>query len=169
MSIKIEREDFTLNQVRFVNGATLEVSFQGKTETENGKSIRQFAVKCEDPIHGDLLELIDGLKEPIAFSANVSYGTKKGAKEKVHEKIKVTSINFYHLDEGYRVKITGGFGSALGYAGLTTQPIGFTDNKFGFEEELQKTLDSLIDEVYQYLIENKSAQHSMSFDSKEAA
>ena len=185
--IKIDEKEFILNKVRFKNTGGVSIEYQ--METERGTPI-DCSIDSDEEAHPDMTCLLDKMKEPVVFTANgfasmrailskKNLLLKSDIKEKaikdfekeltkeMFSSVRVTGVHFYHINDGIKVKITGGFDSPLGYAAINTPQIGFDEVKHGFEEELEKVLKTLQEEVYKYVVENKRAQLEM-FDDKAA-
>jgi len=188
ISFKSEKE-FTLNSVKFKSKGGLLIEYQ--MQTGNG-SIVDCSLDTNEEAHPDLMDLIDQMKEPIIFCANGLAGVnvllgkkmildqkikdsaikelKKDLLSAMFDDVRIHGVHFYHINDGMKVKITGGFDSPLGYAAINTPQIGFQEIKHGFEEALEKTLETLQNEVYKYIADNKRAQLDMfDEDNQEAA
>jgi len=187
ISIKDQKE-FTLNSVRFKSKGGLSIEYQ--MQTENG-TIVDCSIDSNEEAHPDLMNLIDKMKEPIVISANgltamnvllendiildqkIKPAAIKNLKESLLEglldQVRIHGVHFYHIDDGMKVKITGGFDSDLGYAAINTPQIGFKEMKHSFQEELEKTLEVLQKEVYKYVADNKRAQQDMFDEDNKAA
>lgn len=189
IQIKTQNE-FTLNKVKFPGSGGLEVDFQLETVGQDGKSVANLNYTCDDQPHPTLLEILEEMKYAVAFSANliapIDVMLKEGnaildpkikkktlndqresLKAQLFKDVRVTGISFNHNNEGYKVKITGGFDSPLGYSAINTPAIGFQEDKHGFEVALEDALERLQVEVFEYIANNKRAQLDM-FDADDA-
>ena len=179
IEIKNQKE-FTLNQVKFENNGGISAEFQFEAQGDNGKTLIDSSIKCEDLPHPHLTKLIDHFKKPIIMCANGFVGSnavlknklilekgikdsaidsfKKDIEDILSDHVRIHGVHLYHRDSGTTIKVTGGFDSELGYAAINTPEIRFDEVRFGFEDEIREAVEKLISEVFKYIVKGKRAQ-----------
>lgn len=178
---KVKFDDFNLKSVA-VSKSMVTADFVAK-KTVGGENVATvFNVKSPHEPHPDLIECMQvfrvhlasayGLTTPFAKVAELTKKMSKKETEKLEQlkadivaNVEVTKLSIGGLDTAQGAVISGKLKSFNGSKiALNTPRIVFESNKIGIESEVKKLVDVLIEEVYDYLFENKRAQLEIGFD-----
>lgn len=153
-------EDVELNKVKTLKGGGLEAQWNYNESDEGSEEVYGNKDKKERtrPVHPDLQEQLDQLKPMVARCMDYDKITKKENKEEVLERIEITGVSMGGSGDSAGATITFKKKSLSGKVkGMSTEFMTFTQNVFGFEEELEAVCDAIKKEVHEYLYENKTA------------
>lgn len=168
------KDQFVLSEVKSLDRASLQI----KANAIRSDGVQSFEIPYtgtyEIVPHPDLISLFDGLTERLAeyfgymsFDSVVNETRFKADKaqkkyteeltKRILSDIKVTGISVSGKERtGLVVKGT--------YKGcsINTKPLYFTNEDYG--DSLRETMDSIEEEVYNFLFEDKKAQLEVAFD-----
>jgi hypothetical protein len=177
--LKMNKTEFKLKSFKITKGDGLIAEWirseKSGMETFDNKETR------ESPkfVHNDLKKKVESLGEIVAtirgyndfklvtesreFAAN---DKQKEAIDKtileIKKRISVSGISLSGQGEKKKVVITFKFTEDNGQVkGGSTHPIFLSETKFGYEEDLEKIVNDLEDEVFSYLFEDKKADLSL--------
>lgn len=177
-------KNFNLSKVKLNPNGGLQADYQ-VSETVGGEpSVTDYHANVSRDIHPDLLGLFEDLRPIVARVFNItSFLTFLESDEKMPEskrllarsfadeliaKIDVRGVSWSGTDDNVGVVITAVFETPNGLKTCINTPRIKTANiSFGFEEELEKIVDTIKTEVYQFLFNGKQAQLSLFGDSGE--
>jgi len=181
----MDRSNFELKKVKFLNGV-LHANY--KSVKANGGESYEENCEMQSTLfpHSDLTNQLDKLKPLMAQCMGFttlttvlkSLKTKKqqDAYETLEEvinkdiKLKVdnftcTGIAISGRDESINVILTGTYKNPAGtVTSQNTPKMRLSSEVYGFEEELEKIVEILEDETYQFLFEQKQAQAVLDFN-----
>lgn len=177
----MKRKNFKLKKVKLLKGDGLEAHWIS-AETEGAETFNSENLKkSTKDIHPDLTTKIRSLDEIVMairgyndfklvlessmFGAN---GAQKAAIEKtlhsIKERVDVSGISINGDDEKKKVSITFKFEEdSKQVVGSSTHAIYLSQEKYGYEEDLQNIVEEIEDEVYAYLFEGKRSQQQIQF------
>ena len=167
---------FSLSKVKVITDGGLDVHFE--VEEVCGAEIyrESYHVSSTKEIHPDLQKLFDKLKPIMARLYHLSFfrslletpdfkATKKQcelAEEafgEVLKKLKVTGISLSGKDENVGVVLTGIFTADSNQKmAINSHRMKFSDERYGFEEEMEAIIGDIETEVYAFLFKNKKQQ-----------
>lgn len=172
-------KDFNLSKVKLLPGGGLKVNYQ-IVVVNDGESCLVDRVETSDrDIHPDLLNLFKDLRIVVgrclgitSFLSLLESDEMKIPASKMEkarefadglmEKFDVRGVAWSGTNESVGVVITSVFETANGLKTCINTPrIKLSQISFGFEEELEKIVDSVKTEVYEFLFNGKSAQLSL--------
>lgn len=154
-------EDVELNKVKTLKGGGLEAQWKYSESDEGSEEVfgSKDTKERTRPIHPDLREQLDKMKGMVSRCMDYDKITKKENKEEVLERIEITGVSMGGSGDSKGATITFKKKSISGKVkGMSTEFITFTQNVFGFEEELETVCTAIKQEVYEYLYENKTAE-----------
>jgi len=175
--LKIPSEkNFALSKVKIVKDGGLDVHFE-VTEVINEESyINKYHVESAKDIHPDLrncfkelMPIVGRIFNVTSFltmieadefkaSANQEKASRNFAKELI-EKIEVRGISLSGNDDNVAVIITSVLEVLKGQKVCINSPrIKFSNDNYGFEEELEDIILRIEQEAYQFLFKGKKAQ-----------
>lgn len=176
-------KNFNLSKVKLNPNGGLQADYQ-VSETVGGEpSVTDYHAYVSRDIHPDLLGLFEDLRPIVARVFNItSFLTFLESDEmklpeskrllarsfanELIEKIDVRGVSWSGTDDNVGVVITAVFETPNGLKTCINTPRIKTANiSFGFEEELEKIVDTIKTEVYQFLFNGKQAQLSLFGDS----
>lgn len=188
----MNKEDFTLKKVKVDKLGRVEAKFEQSTKDGEVSYADTHEVKSPRIIHPDLKGLLDGLKMTMAVSNDllphrnlpkISPAAQKHVDklgkmlhdmdEEILAGITVTGLAIQGDDDKRSVVLTGkrdikGKNRERYTAVAMNSPkISLNGDVFGFEAELADDVEKIIDEVYLYFADRKSAQGELAFDKKE--
>ena len=172
-------KNYNLSKVKLNPNGGLQADYQ-VTETVGGEpSITDYHANVSRDIHPDLRGLFEDLRPIVARVFNItSFLTlMESADMKLPEsklvlarsfadeliaKIDVRGVSWSGTDDNVGVIITAVFETPNGLKTCINTPrIKMAQISFGFEEELEKIVDAIKTEVYQFLFNGKQAQLSL--------
>ena len=176
---KPSEKNFNLSKVKLNPNGGLQADYQ-LTETVGGEtSITDYHANVSRDIHPDLRGLFDDLRPIVArvfnitsFLKLVESGEMKSTKQQkenarafadelIH-KIDVRGVSWSGTSDNVGIVITSVFETPNGLKTCINTPrIKVGQISFGFEEELEKIVDLVKTEVYEFLFNGKQAQLSL--------
>ena len=156
-------EDVELNKVKTLKGGGLEVQWNHTESPKDSEEVfnNKDTSERSKPIHPDLRELLDSLVPMVARCFDYDK-LKDEEKEMVQDRIEITGVSMGGSGDSSGATITFKKASLSGKVkGLSTEFMTFTQNVFGFEEELEKVCEKIKKEVFEYLYENKTAEPAL--------
>jgi len=113
-------------------------------------------------VHG----LTDGnkiIEAPLFEATGAQKQVLKEFYEAKLERVRVTGVKLTGSEKNLGALITGTFDGMS----INTRPIKFSGTTYGFEEMLELICSTMIDEVYQFVFENKKAVLEIAFENAE--
>lgn len=173
---------FALSKVKVISGGGLDVHFE--VEEACGAEVyrENYHLSSSKEIHPDLKKLFDQLKPIMARVYHLSFfrslietpdfkATKKQqelaeeAFKAVLVKLDVTGISLSGKDDNVGVVLTGTFTADSNQKmAINSHLMKFKDERYGFEEEMERIIGEIESEVYAFLFKGKKAQLEL-FDS----
>ena len=172
-------KNFNLSKVKLNPNGGLQADYQ-VTETVGGEpSVTDYHANVTRDIHPDLRGLFKDLRPIVARVFNITSfltllesdemklteSKKLLARQFANElvaKIEVRGVSWSGTDDNVGVIITAVFETPHGLKTCINTPrIKTAQISFGFEEELEKIVDAIKTEVYQFLFNGKQAQLSL--------
>ena len=169
-------EAFQLSKVKVISGGGLDVHFEVE-ETCGAEVYREtYHLSSSKEIHPDLKKLFDQLKPIMARVYHLSFfrslmetpefkATKKQqelaeeAFSEVIARLKVTGVALSGKDNNVGVVLTGTFTADSNQKmTINSHRMKFSDERYGFEEEMEDIVSKIESEVYQFLFKNKKQQ-----------
>lgn len=167
---------FLLSKVKVISGGGLDVHFEVE-EVCGAEVYREtYHLSSSKEIHPDLKKLFDQLKPIMARVYHLSFfrslmetpdfkATKKQqelaeeAFKEVLVKLDVTGISLSGKDDNVGVVLTGTFTADSNQKmAINSHRMKFKDERYGFEEEMERIIGEIESEVYQFLFKNQKAQ-----------
>ena len=167
---------FALNKVKVILGGGLDVTFEVE-ETFGAEIYREnYHLSSTKEIHPDLKKLFDQLKPIMARVYHLSFfrslmetpefkATKnqrelaENAFTEVLAKLNVTGVSLSGKDENVGVVLTGTFTADSNQKmAINSHRMKFKDERYGFEEEMERIIGEIETEVYAFLFKGKKAQ-----------
>ena len=167
---------FTLNKVKVIPGGGLDVTFEVE-ETCGAEIYREnYHLSSTKEIHPDLKKLFDQLKPIMARVYHLSFfrslmdtpefkATKnqrelaENAFTEVLANLNVTGVSLSGKDENVGVVLTGTFTADSNQEmAINSHRMKFKDERYGFEEEMERIIGEIEIEVYLFLFKGKKAQ-----------
>lgn len=180
-------KNYNLSKVKLNPNGGLQADYQ-VTETVGGEpSVTDYHANVSRDIHPDLRGLFEDLRPIVARVFNItsfltfldsdemklSESKKMLARAFADEliaKIDVRGVSWSGTDDNTGVVITAVFETPNGLKTCINTPrIKMATISFGFEEELEKIVEAIKTEVYQFLFNGKQAQLSLFGDNGEQA
>lgn len=172
-------KNYNLSKVKLNPNVGLQADYQ-VTETVGGEpSITDYHANVSRDIHPDLRGLFDDLRQIVARVFNItSFLTllesdemklteskkllARSFADELVKKIDVRGVSWSGSDDNVGVIITAVFETPNGLKTCINTPrIKTAQISFGFEEEMEKIVDAIKTEVYQFLFNGKQAQLSL--------
>ena len=172
-------KNFNLSKVKLNPHGGLQADYQ-VTETVGGEpSVTDYHANVSRDIHPDLSGLFEDLRPIVARVFNISsFLTLMESKEmglsdakknlarvfaqELIDKIDVRGVSWSGTDDNVGVIITAVFETPNGLKTCINTPrIKTAQISFGFEEEMEKIVDAIKKEVYEFLFKGKQAQLSL--------
>lgn len=167
---------FALSKVKVISGGGLDVHFE--VEEACGAEVyrENYHLSSSKEIHPDLKKLFDQLKPIMARVYHLSFfrslietpdfkATKKQqelaeeAFKEVLAKLDVTGISLSGKDNNVGVVLTGTFKADSNQKmAINSHRMRFADERYGFEEEMERIIGEIESEVYQFLFKGKKCQ-----------
>ena len=178
-------KNFNLSKVKLNPNGGLQADYQGSETVGGEPSVTDYHANVSRDIHPDLLGLFEDLRPIVARVFNItSFLTflesdemkmpeskrllARSFADELIAKIDVRGVSWSGTDDNVGVVITAVFETPNGLKTCINTPRIKTANiSFGFEEELEKIVDAIKTEVYQFLFNGKQAQLSLFGDSGE--
>lgn len=176
---KPSEKNFNLSKVKLNPNGGLQADYQ-LTETVGGEtSITDYHATVSRDIHPDLRGLFDDLRPIVARVFNITsfltlvesveMKSTKQQKENARafadeliQKIDVRGVSWSGTSDNVGIVITSVFETPNGLKTCINTPrIKVGQISFGFEEELEKIVDLVKTEVYEFLFNGKQAQLSL--------
>lgn len=180
-------KNYNLSKVKLNPNGGLQADYQ-VTETVGGEpSVTDYHASVSRDIHPDLRGLFEDLRPIVARVFNItSFLTfldsdemklteskkvlARAFADELIAKIDVRGVSWSGTDDNVGVIITAVFETPNGLKTCINTPrIKMATISFGFEEELEKIVDAIKTEVYQFLFNGKQAQLSLFGDNGEQA
>lgn len=177
--MKPVKESFKLSKVKLVKDGGLDCHFQvdetigqevyqEKYHTESAKDLHPDLASCFNSLH-PILARVYHMNFFRALMGNEDFeatAEQSAIAEKMYQeilqKIKVTEIRLSGSNENEGVVLIGSLkGNSAKGLSMVSEKINFSDSFYGFEEDLEITIDEIKDEVYSFLFEGKRAQLSL--------
>lgn len=172
-------KNYNLSKVKLNPNGGLKADYQ-VTETVGGEpSVTDYHVNVSRDIHPDLRGLFEDLRPIVARVFNItSFLTfldsdemklpeskkmiARAFADELIEKIDVRGVSWSGADDNTGVVINAVFETPNGLKTCINTPrIKMATISFGFEEELEKIVEAIKTEVYQFLFNGKQAQLSL--------
>lgn len=172
-------KNYNLSKVKLNPNGGLQADYQ-VTETVGGEpSVTDYHASVSRDIHPDLRGLFEDLRPIVARVFNItSFLTfldsdemklpeskkmlARAFADELIAKIDVRGVSWSGTDDNVGVVITAVFETPNGLKTCINTPrIKMATISFGFEEELEKIVDAIKTEVYQFLFNGKQAQLSL--------
>lgn len=172
-------KNYNLSKVKLNPNGGLQADYQ-VTETVGGEpSVTDYHANVSRDIHPDLRELFEDLRPIVARVFNItSFLTfldsdemklpeskkmlARSFADELIAKIDVRGVSWSGTDDNTGVVITAVFETPNGLKTCINTPrIKMAQISFGFEEELEKIVEAIKTEVYQFLFNGKQAQLSL--------
>lgn len=172
----VSEKAFSLSKVKVIRGGGLDVNFEVEEAIGAEIYLENYHLASSKEIHPDLQKLFDRLKPIMARVYHLSFfrslldtpdfkATKKQKKlaevafKEITNKITVTGVSLSGKDDNVGVVITGTFTADSNQKmAINSHRMKFTDERYGFEEELEEIIGDIEREVYAFLFKNKKAQ-----------
>ena len=172
-------KDFNLSKVKLLPKGGIQANYQISQSVNGEASVLDRNETCTRDVHPDLLHLFEDLRVIVGRVFNItSFLTLMESDEiklteakrilvrnyadELLKKIDVRGVSWSGTDENVGVVITAVFETPNGLKTCINTPrIKMAQISFGFEEELEKIVDSIKAEVYAYLFRGKQAQLSL--------
>ena len=180
-------KNYNLSKVKLNPNGGLQADYQ-VTETVGGEpSVTDYHANVSRDIHPDLRGLFEDLRPIVARVFNItSFLTfldsdemklteskkmlARAFADELIAKIDVRGVSLSGTDDNTGVVITAVFETPNGLKTCINTPrIKMATISFGFEEELEKIVEAIKTEVYQFLFNGKQAQLSLFGDNGEQA
>lgn len=180
-------KDFNLSKVKLLPKGGIQAEYQ-ITQVVNGEnSVIDRNETCTRDIHPDLRGLFEDLRPIVGRVFNItSFLTfldsdemklpeskkmlARAFADELIAKIDVRGVSWSGTDDNTGVVITAVFETPNGLKTCINTPrIKMATISFGFEEELEKIVEAIKTEVYQFLLNGKQAQLSLFGDNGEQA
>lgn len=180
-------KNYNLSKVKLNPNGGLQADYQ-VTETVGGEpSVTDYHASVSRDIHPDLRGLFEDLRPIVARVFNItSFLTfldsdemklpeskkmlARAFADELIAKIDVRGVSWSGTDDNTGVVITAVFETPNGLKTCINTPrIKMATISFGFEEELEKIVEAIKTEVYQFLFNGKQAQLSLFGDNGEQA
>lgn len=172
-------KNYNLSKVKLNPNGGLQADYQ-VTETVGGEpSVTDYNASVSRDIHPDLRGLFEDLRPIVGRVFNItSFLTfldsdemklpeskkmlARAFADELIDKIDVRGVSWSGIDDNTGVVITAVFETQNGLKTCINTPrIKMATISFGFEEELEKIVDAIKTEVYQFLFNGKQAQLSL--------
>lgn len=167
---------FFLNKVKTISGGGLDVHFE--VEETCGQEIyrENYHLSSSKEIHPDLQNLFDKLNPIMARVYHLSFfktimktpefkATESqkeiadAAFQEVLKKINVTGFSMSGKEENTGVVLTGTFTADSNQKmAINSHRMKFSEDRYGFEAEMETIISNIESEVYKFLFKNKRAQ-----------
>ena len=170
------KEKFSLANVKLLKGGGLDVHYE-RTEVIGNETYRNKChVMCTKDIHPDLAKLFKSLVpimgrvfNIVSFKTMMATPNFKATKSQKDiadsfaseclNNIEVRGVSLSGQDDNVGVVLTGLFTVANNQkTTISTPRMKFNVESFGFEEDLENIVNSIENEVYEFLFEGKKAQ-----------
>lgn len=172
-------KDFNLSKVKLLPKGGIQAEYQVTQVVDGETSLIDRSETCTRDVHPDLLGLFEDLRIIVGRVLNItSFLTlmesdemklpeskrliaRNFADELLH-KIEVRGVAWSGTGDGVGVVITSVLETPNGLKTCINTPrLKMATISFGFEEELEKIVDAIKGEVYEYLFKGKQAQLSL--------
>jgi len=172
-----ELKDFNLKMIKIKNTGKVTVKWSFIYPVGNEAHTDYPELNRTLPVHNDLFRLLEKQKENILKAEEINYNSigetlkklqvdhekeilqaTEGAIKLATSKMIVTGISLSGVEDRKSVNITYKKMTANNkLMGKSTASIVLSGNTYGFEEELEKDVESIIKETYDYIYNNKHA------------
>lgn len=172
-------KDFNLSKVKLLPKGGIQAEYQVTQVVDGETSLIDRSETCTRDVHPDLLGLFEDLRIIVGRVLNItSFLTLMESDEmklpeskrliarnfadELLQKIEVRGVAWSGTGEGVGVVITSVLETPNGLKTCINTPrLKMATISFGFEEELEKIVDAIKGEVYEYLFKGKQAQLSL--------
>lgn len=177
--MKVEESRFTLGKLNRIKNGGLHIEYETKHVEESSTFINNEKTDSSIEPHEDLLVKVRALKpylcEVIGFndvlkvinhedfkSSKPQQKTAEIAYDNRMKDVEITGFSINGYDKKRNVIISGKLTiQKLGVVALNTPRIKFSNDLYGWEDELEEIINDLQSEAYKYLFEQKRAQLKM--------
>lgn len=172
-------KDFNLSKVKLLPKGGIQAEYQVTQVVDGETSLIDRSETCTRDVHPDLLGLFEDLRIIVGRVLNItSFLTliesdemklpeskrliARNFADELLQKIEVRGVAWSGTGEGVGVVITSVLETPNGLKTCINTPrLKMATISFGFEEELEKIVDAIKGEVYEYLFKGKQAQLSL--------
>lgn len=172
-------KDFNLSKVKLLPKGGIQAEYQVTQVVDGETSLIDRSETCTRDVHPDLLGLFEDLRIIVGRVLNItSFLTliesdemklpeskrliARNFADELLRKIEVRGVAWSGTGEGVGVVITSVLETPNGLKTCINTPrLKMATISFGFEEELEKIVDAIKGEVYEYLFKGKQAQLSL--------
>lgn len=179
MSMKVEESNFSLQKLKRLNGGGIHIEFETKRVEESETFYDNEKLDSSREPHEDYLAKIRSLKpylcEILGFTdvrTIVSHEDFKATDKQIKAaetgyqnkvaNIEITGFSIHGKEGNQNVIINGKMTiNKLGVIALNTPRIKFSNNIYGWEEDLKELAEQIEHESYLYLFEGKREQLKM--------
>lgn len=176
---KPKKDSFKVSKVKLITNGGLDCHFETETSESSEIFHDKYHAESSKDIHPDLRQKFKELRPILAriyhltfFSELMGLDEFSATEEQesiamkleneILEKINVKGIAISGKDANKGIVITGTFKADSNQVmAINSHRMKFTDTRYGFEEEMKRIVDGIVDETYQFLFEGKRAQLSM--------
>ena len=177
--VKPIEKNFNLSKVKLNPNGGLQADYQVTEVVKDEPSVTDYHANVTRDIHPDLRGLFDDLRPIVARVFNITSfltlmesddlkltepkkAIVRSFADELIAKIDVRGVSWSGSDENTGVVITAIFETPNGLKTCINTPrIKMAQISFGFEEELEKIVNTIKTEVYQFLFQGKQAQLSL--------
>jgi hypothetical protein len=170
---------FTLEKFKLIQGGGVEIHWEEESGDSNETFYDKDSKKSAKIPHPDVFNILNQMKPMFAKAYDYSFirdiilrkeflATHEQAEiaentyQEILKKISITGISVSGKGEKKACVITATYVSPTGKKrGVATEPIKFGLQKYGFEDELDRLMNDLESESYEFLVNNKKASVSM--------
>lgn len=161
--MKIKKEDFELVKLKVLPNGGLHIIYNHTRVAEDEVFVAEHSLKQEVVPRPALTNLLNGLNQMIAIV--FGYGELDDEKfDSLSALLKTTGFTMTGEEELRSVILIGQKVSDMFVLNLITHQILLEGDQFGFESELDKLLESIREEVFEYAINEKYAQTKLLFE-----
>lgn len=173
---KVPQGNVDIKKCKLLKDGGMEVHYTVLETNGNESYCNSYVLESAKDVHPDLTGAFDELKpimcrvfgftsylsmvESDSFEASLLQKEQaRGFAEEIKQRIKVRAISMSGSGESEGVVLTANLQVMNGQiVAINTPRIRFATESFGFEEECEKIVTRIKDEVYKYLYEGKKAQ-----------
>lgn len=167
---------FALSKVKIIPSGGLDLHFEVEEACGAEVYTENYHLVSTKGIHPDLQNLFDKLKPIMARVYHLTFfrtlmdvpdfkATKKQkelaekAYEEIESKLKITGLSLSGKDDNVGVVLTATFTADSNQKmAINSHRMRFADERYGFEEEMERIIGEIESEVYQFLFKGKKCQ-----------
>lgn len=167
---------FALSKVKIIPGGGLDVHFEVEEACGSEVYDEKYHLASTKGIHPDLQKLFDSLRPIMARVYHFTFfrsvmdvpdfkATKRQrelaekAYKEIEDKLKITGLSLSGKDDNVGVVLTATFTADSNQKmAINSHRMKFSDERYGFEEEMEDIVGKIESEVYQFLFKNKKQQ-----------